>query len=232
MFNRLVGVSAVVIMLSVSGAALGQTLAYSFEEVVEGGGGPGPDGFFGLGAVVTQEASIGVTHLEHSMRYVAGGAGFVGARTEIVPASLNNPPGVESVLFDLYIPEIPDGISFADIGVTVFGHDLDNGIFGVQCLFNDSISMTALGTGQHNDLRIDLDSEFFSGQSFNELFGDDPADLDVASAFQFHISKSVGASLTIYIDNVRFVVPSPGTVALCGVGAGVLGARRRRADDR
>lgn len=232
MSNCLISVLAMGVLVSVPGTALGGIPAYSFEEVVEGGGGPGPDGFFGLGAAVSQEASIGVTHLEHSMRYVAGGGGFVGARSEIVPASLNNPLGVEAVLFDLFIPEIPVGISFADIGVTVFGHDIDNGIFGVQCLFNDSISMTALGVGQHNDLRIDLDNELFSGQSFNDLFGDDPADLDVASAFQFHISKSAGVGMTIFIDNVRFVVPSPGTIALCGVGLGVLGAGRRRANDR
>jgi hypothetical protein len=214
-------------MVSCTGTALG-SLAYSFE----GGGPPGPDGFFGLGATVAQEPVIGVTHLEHSMRYDAGTGGFVGVRTELVPPSLNNPPGVEYVLLDLSVPVLPVDLTFADLGVTVFGHDLDNGIFGIQNQFNDTVSITALGAGQHHDLRIDLDSEFLSGESFNELFGDDVSDLDVASAFQFYVSKTAGVPMTIYIDNVRFVVPAPGTFAVCGAGAVVLGARRRRVDGR
>ena len=109
--------------------------------------------------------------------------------------------------------------------------DLDNAVFGIQNQFTDTVSIAALGAGQHNDLRIDLDSEFFSGESFNEIFGDDVSDLDVASAFQFYISKNGGAQgspVTVYIDNVRFVVPEPATFGLLGVGAVVLGAMRRR----
>jgi hypothetical protein len=231
MSNRLVCLAGVGVMLSCAGTALGVPV-YSFEELVPGGGVPGPDGFFGLGAVVSQETDIGVTHLEYSMKYTAGGGGFVGARTESVPPSLNNPPGVEYVLFDLHVPELAGDLTFADIGVTVFGHDLDNGVFGIQNQFTDVASITALGVGQHHDVRIDLDAEFFSGESFNELFGDDASDMDVASAFQFFISKNAGVPLTIYIDNVRFAVPAPGAVAWCGVGAIVLGVRRRRSDGR
>src|SRR5687767_1081557 len=67
--------------------------AYSFETVFAAGGAPGPDGFFGLGAAVTQD-TIGTTDGSFSMKYLAGAGGFVGARTESVPAALNNPPGV------------------------------------------------------------------------------------------------------------------------------------------
>jgi hypothetical protein len=36
------------------------------------------------------------------MKYEVGTGGFVGARTEtVIPATLNDPPGVEFVLFDL-----------------------------------------------------------------------------------------------------------------------------------
>jgi hypothetical protein len=222
---------AVAMMVCASRADAQATLAYSFEVVLPGGGPPGPDGFFGLGAAVTQEPTIGVTHLENSMKYdVTAGPGFVGARTEIVPPALNNPPGVSHVLFDLFKPAAYAG-TFADMGVTVFGHDIDNGNFGIQSQFTDTVSLASLAVGQHYDLRIDLDSEFFSGESFNELFGDDVSDQDVASAFQFYISKNGGAQgspITVYIDNVRFVVPEPATFGLLGMGAVVLGAIRRR----
>jgi hypothetical protein len=224
----------VAVLVCANGAQAQTTLAYSFEVVVPGGGPPGPDGFFGVGAAVTQEPVLGVTHLENSMKYdVAAGPGFVGARTELTPAALNNPPGVSHVLFDMFIPDpLPAGLTFADIGVTIFGHDIDNGVFGIQNQFTDTQSIVVLGPGQHNDLRIDLDSEFFSGESFNEIFGDDPTDLDVASAFQFYISKNGGAQgapVTVYIDNVRLVVPEPATGAMLGLGimmAGVLIRRR------
>jgi hypothetical protein len=200
-------------------------LVYSFE------GAPPPDGFFGLGATVTQD-TIGTTEGSNSLKYdVAAGPGFVGARTEsVIPAELNNPPGVSHVLFDMFIPEAYLG-TFADLGITVFGHDIDNGVFGIQSQFTDTVSIAALGPGQHNDLQIDLDSEFNSGESFNEIFGGDVTDLDVASAFQFYISKNgggAGSPVTVYIDNVRLVVPEAASFVLMSVGAVVMGAMRRR----
>lgn len=137
------------------------------------------------------------------------------------------------MLFDMTIEEIPDGLTFADIGITIFGHDIDNGLFGIQNQFTDTVSITGLGVGQHLDLAINLDSEFFTGQSFNDVFGDDVEDLDVASAFQFFISKNAGVGLTVYIDNVRLagseiVVPEPETGMMLACGALLLGAAARR----
>lgn len=84
---------------------------YSFET-------PGPDGFFGLGATVSQEPTIGVTDGENSLKYEIGAAGFVGARTEtVIPAELNDPPGVVRVLFDLTIVD-RYADSFANLGIT------------------------------------------------------------------------------------------------------------------
>src|SRR5262249_28939299 len=87
----------VVVALSSAGARAGTTLAYSFEDQAF-------DGFFGLGATVSQD-TIGATQGTHSLKYSVAGGGFVGARTEtVIPAALNNPPGVDYVLFDLNIP--------------------------------------------------------------------------------------------------------------------------------
>jgi len=232
MRNCLVCVATMVAILLSAGAVQAQVPAYSFEVIVAGGANPpGPDGFFGLGATVSQEPTIGVTHLENSLKYDVGVGGFVGARTEIVPPTLNDPPGVKYVLFDLTLPAAyPD--TFANMGITVFGHDLINGTFGNQVQFADELAMAPLGAGTHLNQRIDLDFSLGPyvpsvGLSFNEIFG--PTDLlQVASAFQFYINKNVLTPITVYIDNVRFCVPEPTSFGIMGVGAVVLGAMRRR----
>ena len=234
MRSRLVSVAAIIaIMLSASAVLAAPD--YSFEVVAPGGGAPGPDGFFGLGATVAQEPTIGVTHLDHSMQYSVGVGGFVGARTELVPATLNDPPGVQYVLFDLTIPQAyPD--TFANMGITIFGHDLNAGggtSFGNQVQFADELAMAPLGAGTFLDQRIDLDFSLGPygpsvGKSFNEIFGTGDDDLSVASAFQFYINKNVLTPITLYIDNVRFVVPEPSTFGLLSIGAVWIGARWRR----
>lgn len=203
------------------GSSASAAPAYSFETDL--------DGFFGLGAAVSAETTIGVTDGATSMKYLAGAGGFVGARTEtVIPAGLNNPPGVQSVMFDMAIETLSPNLTFADIGITIFGHDIDGGNFGIQHQFGDTVSIAGLGAGQHNNLVIDLDNSLHSpGQSFNDLFGDDVSDLDVASAFQFYISKNEGVPVTVYIDNVRLVVPEPATGMLLAL-SGVAGLYVRR----
>jgi hypothetical protein len=215
-----------------TGTLQAQIVAYSFETDLPAG----PDGFFGLGATVTQEPTIGVTDLNFSMKYEVGVGGFVGARTEtVIPPELNDPPGVSYILFDMTLTSVYGG-TFADIGVSVFGHAL-NAVggpqFGLQVQFADTESIAALGIGTHRDLRIDLDQSVGSyrpGESFNAIFGPNPNDLTVASAFQFFIAKNAADPVTVYIDNVRLVVPEPGSMSLLGIGAatGVLAFRRRR----
>jgi hypothetical protein len=235
MRNRLVCTVVTAAVLLCTGAVQADVPEYSFETILPGGGPPGPDGFFGLGATVAQEPVIGVTHLENSMRYTVGVGGFVGARTEIVPPTVNNPPGVKYVLFDLTLPEAyPD--TFANMGVTFFGHALNKPggpEFGHQIQFADELLMASLGAGTHLNQRIDLDASvgpysFGIGQPFNTVFGPGQDQITVSSAFQFYINKNVLTPITIYIDNVRFVVPEPATFGLLGMGAVVLGVMRRR----
>ncbi len=238
MRNGLVCIATgIAILLAAGTARAADTLLYSFEDVVpDGHAGNGPDGFFGLGATVSQD-TIGATEQTHSMKYDVGAGGFVGARTEtVVPAALNNPPGVDYVLFDMDIPAAYGG-TFADIGVTVFGHALNFGggpLFGLQAQFADTESIAALGPGQHNDLRIDLTSATNPvtgdpNQSFNQIFGPGANQLTVSSAFQFFISKNSDVPVTVYIDNVRVgSVPEPAGLALFSLGAVVIGMRRRR----
>jgi hypothetical protein len=183
------------------------TLAYSFENVLAPNG---PDGFFGLGATVTQD-TIGDTHSTHSMKYAIGVGGFVGARTEtLIPEALNDPPGVTHILFDLTVTSTYTD-TFADIGVTVFGHALNaagGAQFGHQVQFADEVELAGLAPGTYTDRRIDLDlsvGPYRPGESFDDIFGPGQNDLTVASAFQFYISKNVLTPLTVYIDNVRLV---------------------------
>lgn len=232
MRNGLVCVALAAAMLCFAGAARAvDVLAYTYEIVTPAG----PDGFFGLGATVTQD-TIGATHLQHSMKYDVGAGGFVGARTEtVIPPELNDPPGVDYVLFDMNIPAAYGG-TFADIGITVFGHALNavgGAQFGHQVQFADTESIAALGPGQHNNLQINLNQSvgpYRPGESFNQIFGPNPNDLTVASAFQFFISKNSANPVTVYIDNVRLglTIPEPATLGLLCLGAVVGVCMRRR----
>jgi hypothetical protein len=230
MRNRSVCVATIVAILVFAGLAQAQLPAYSFETPLPAG----PDGFFGLGATVSQEPTIGVTHLENSLKYQVGTGGFVGARTEtLIPPTLNDPPGVNHVLFDLTITDTYTD-TFADLGVTVFGHALNapgGPQFGHQVQFADQYEMAGLAPGTYLDQRINLDlsvGPYRPGESFNAIFGPGPTDLTVASAFQFFINKNVLTPITVYIDNVRLVIPEPATYVMFGLGAVVLGAVRRR----
>src|SRR5215212_9048971 len=234
MRHRLVCVATAVAIVFSAAAVFAAD--YSFETIVASGANPpGPDGFFGLGATVTQDV-IGATDLLHSMKYDVGIGGFVGARTEIVPPTLNNPPGVNAVMFDITIPQAYTD-TFANMGVTLFGHALNPGgpgTFGNQVQFANEYAIAGKAAGTYLNQVITLDTSvgpYRPGESFNQIFGPvDPNDLTVASAFQFYINKNVLTPITVYIDNVRFVssVPEPATCSLVFMGTIALGAIGRR----
>ncbi len=223
---------AVMAILTLSAAASAQSLIYSFEADTDGFG---PNG----GGITVTQDTIGATEGSHSLKSaIVGGATFVGALTGNVPAAVGDPPGLESVLFDMTI-EQPYAGAFADIGITIFGAsqpDYPGGQqFGLQAQFADFQSVGGLAAGTYSDVRIDLSSAthpltFDTGQSFNQIFGVVGSGVNdvIPSGFQFFFSKSNDAPLTVYIDNVRAVVPEPGALTLMGLATLAFAGWRRR----
>jgi hypothetical protein len=236
MRKTLLSVAACAAICSCAGLASAQGLLYDFEG--------GTDGFANNGGGLTVSAdSVGATTGTGSLKVaVVPGATFVGALTGSVPAPLGDPPGVQAVLFDMHIAEAFAG-AFADIGVTIFGAsqpDYPGGqLFGLQAQFKDFVSVGGLAAGTYTDMRIDLDRAhshpitFDVDQSFNQIFGSFGTGQNdvIPTGFQFFISKSSDAPVTVYFDNVRVLVPEPATSALVGLSMVAMGcvARRRRA---
>jgi hypothetical protein len=213
-------------IVCVAGAARAQ-IVYSFEDGTI-------DGFFGVGATTTED-TIGATEGTKSMKYAANpDDGFVGARTQtVIPAALNDPPGVTAVLFDMTIVDRYAG-GFADIGVTVFGDALNapgGPQLGLQVQFGGpggTVRIAGEPAGTYLNEQISLNvsmGPYRPGESFNDIFGPGDNDLTQASAFQFFISKNVGIPVTVYIDNVR-LIPEPVALSLMGIGAMALASAR------
>ncbi|MCC6493190.1 MAG: PEP-CTERM sorting domain-containing protein [Pirellulales bacterium] len=231
MRKHLVGIAVAAAALCAAGSARAQAV-YSFESGLEGFA---PNGG---GATVDWDV-VGATEGAYSMKVsVVGGATFVGALTANVAAAIGDPPGVNAILFDMTIPSEFTG-SFALVGVTVFAAsqpDYPGGQqFGLQAQFADFEHIGGKAAGTYNDVRIDLDSTthpltFATGQSFNDVFGgvgSGPTDL-IPTGFQLFFNKSNDAPLTVYIDNIRTVIPEPATAGMLAAACALLGLARRR----
>ena len=85
--------------------------------------------------------------------------------------------------------------------------------------------------GTYEDLQFDLTTSIgpnFPGKSFRQILAD--GDLDAVTGFQLYFNQSFNEPMIAYIDNIRAIVPEPGSGVLFGVGtiaAAVLAYRRR-----
>jgi hypothetical protein len=216
-------------------ARAADTLIYSMET----GTPANPDGFGPNGGGVTiSQDTFGATQGTHSLKYsVITPATFVGALTTNLPAILNNPPGVNAIKFDMTIgPNDAFLGNFDVIGITVFGFNSPLGQFGLQAQFAPLVHVEGKGPGTYTDLTIPLTGatnplNFNLNQSFNDIFtaGTPDANHLNPAGFEFFLNKSGDAPSTVYIDNVRLVVPEPASCALLGIGAvGLVALYRRR----
>jgi len=227
---------AVALLAAASAASAHATLAYSFEAPPVNPDGFGPNG----GGVAVTQDTIGATQGLSSMKVaVVPGATFVGALTGVVAPPINDPPGVNAILFDMTIPaggQFTGG--FALVGVTIFGASQPGPgqQFGLQAQFADFEHIDGKAPGTYKDIRIDLNSAthpltFATGQSFDQIFGTVGSGVNdiIPTGFQLFFNKSNDAPLTVYIDNVRTVVPEPAAgLMLCLGLAGMTWVKCRR----
>ena len=195
----------------------------------------GTDGFAGNGGGATVASStIGATSGTGSILFsVVSGATFVGAQNGNFPAAFGNPPGVDSITFDLTLLNAFAG-GFADLTISAFGATKPMPGQVQQFLntqFDSSFALGGRAPGTYA-VQLDLDSgvnplTFNPGESFNQIFGPGPNQL-IPTAFQFTLNKSnsSASAVDIYIDNVQTVnasaVPEPSSIGmLCLAGTAI-----------
>jgi hypothetical protein len=198
-------------LLRASSAYAQGTLAYSFENGLDGFG---PNGFPNVDIT---EDTIGATDGVMSMKFAMTQAGtFVGALTSILAPEIGDPPGLEEVIFDLTLTEAFPVAGFVNTSISVFAmsrpdHPLGQQ-FGIHVQFlGNEAAVGDLPPGTH-EIHIPLTMGFnpltLEVGTFNEIFGtaesDDVEDL-IPSGFQIYVNKSTQAAWTGYIDNIRLV---------------------------
>jgi hypothetical protein len=197
-------------------------LLYSFED--------GPQGFGPNGSplpIVAQD-TVGATDGAKSLKFALSQAEtFSGALTQTVNQAALLDPNTSAVSFNLTLVPGQDytGTGFANVGVTLFGSNPPQGIFGVPIQTNGASERNIdLAPGTYT-LTIPLVSA--SGPMRN-AFGTGAGQLPVVSGFQFYVSKSGDSPVTLYIDNVRAVPePAAGAVLVGALCAMCLPRRRR-----
>lgn len=179
------------------------TQVYTFEEGNDHGFGnnfSAPEGVNNEVALDTIGATEGTGSLKFSLVQEEF---FAGVLTGQLDAAINDPPGVEFVLFDLTIPDAFVGPGFARAGITIFASHPEFGALQAQFMANE-VPLDNLPAGTHQ-IRINVSSAIqFNGKSFNELIGpiEDPTQIQ-PTGFQIYINKSITVPFTVYFDNIR-----------------------------
>jgi hypothetical protein len=214
-FWRFFPIVAVLALFS-AGASLraSETLLYSFENDA--------DGFAANSGGTYSQDTIGATDGQHSLKvFSAGGPGFFGGLTTVLPLALGDPPGIDYISFDMTLPSVygagNDTPGFAVVGVSIFGHAQPGDGPGYQAQFDDIEHIDGKAAGTYS-VRIDLNSAAhpLTGdypQTFDQIFGtvgSGPNDL-IPSGFELFFNKNASLSypMTVYIDNIRAGINPP-----------------------
>jgi hypothetical protein len=198
-------------------------LAYSFETGTDAN----PDGFTQNGPGMTMSRdTIGATQGTSSLKFSqVGGATYTGALNQMPDLNvINNPPGIDHILFDMTIVD-PFAGAFANVFVKFFAASQPGPgqQTGLEVVFADFEHIDGKAAGTYHDIRLDLTDgtnpiTFDEHQSFNQIFG--PTGL-IPTGVQITINKSGDAPLTAYFDNFR-VGMSPAAVPGDYNGNGVV----------
>lgn len=219
--RRLTARVAFAVALSVVAVAARAQTLYTFET--------GPEGFApnGFPVPTVEQSTTGATEGTHALKFALGqNQTFSGALTQTVNQAALLDPATSALSLDVTIVPGEDytGTGFANLGVTYFGSNPPQNIFGVPIQTNGASERNVdLAPGTYH-LTVPLIST--TGTPIRDAFGTGAGQLPVVSGLQFYISKSADSPLTVYIDNVR-AVPEPATGTLC-LGALALSLRRRR----
>jgi len=195
-------------LLGFAVSARAQTQLYNFENDAQGFG---PNGF---PVPTVQQSTVGATEGTHALQFALGqNQNFSGALTGTVNQAALLDPATNALGLDVTI--VPGqnytGTGFANLGVTYFGADPANNVFGVPIQTNGASERNvALAPGTYH-LTIPLIST--AGTPIRDAFGTGAGKFPVVSGLQFYINKSTDSPLTVYIDNVT-AVPEPAACAL------------------
>jgi len=208
-------------LLAFAASARAQTQLYNFENDAQGFG---PNGF---PAPTVQQSTVGATEGTHALQFALGqNQNFSGALTSNVDQATLLNPATNALGLDVTIMpgENYTGTGFANMGVTFFGANPPQNIFGIPFQTNGASERNvALAPGTYH-LTIPLIST--AGTPLRDNFGTGAGQLPVLSGLQFYINKSTDSRLTVYIDNVTAVPEPAGCAALLGLLA--FASRRRR----
>ena len=203
-------------------SARAQVLLYSFEDGTQGFG---PNGF---PVPTVAQDTVGATQGTHSLLFGLGAnQTFSGALTETVNQAALLDPSTSAIAVDVTVPQGAGeytGAGFANLGISLFGSNPSQGVFGVPVQTNGPSERNVdLAPGTYT-LVIPLVT---TTGPMRDAWGPG-GPFTTIGGLQFYINKSGDDAMTVYLDNVR-AVPEPAAAALACAASCLLFRRRRPA---